>query len=373
MIRALTSTYAGRRVLVTGHSGFKGGWLMDMLAALGAQPMGFGLPSAYAPDLGTVLSLATRYPCASGDVLDLAALAAAVETFRPDLIVHMAAQPLVRLSYDRPAETFAVNVQGTVHVLEAARQAGTPAVVVVTSDKVYRNDGMGRAFVESDPLGGHDPYSASKAAAEQVAASYRASYFSGGRTLLATVRAGNIIGGGDWSADRLVPDFCRATYQRQEPLVIRNPQATRPWQHALDALTGYLLVGAGLLNAEADAADAWNFGPDAAGVLTVREIVDRCIACAGRGGVLVVPDSCKPEARRLALDTTAARTRFGWAPRLTADHAVALTLDWYRSFHHPAADTPAMIRLTRAMVDRHLAELPSSPFAADQRRAVSMR
>lgn len=355
-MRSLTSSYAGRRILVTGQSGFKGGWLMEMLAVLGAQPIGFGLEAAYSPSLGHLLRLSDRFPCIRGDVRDAAAVDAAFRTHQPDLVVHMAAQPLVRLSYDCPAETFAVNVQGTVHLLDAVRRYGTPAAVMVTSDKVYRNDGSGRAFRETDPLGGRDPYSASKAAADLAVDMFRSSFFGGdNRPRVASVRAGNIIGGGDWSADRLIPDFCRATYERQEPLVIRNPQATRPWQHVLDALAGYLTVGARLLGGSEDVARAWNFGPSLHDVLTVRNVVERCIMQAGRGAVLTVPDAAKPEAATLQIDSTDARQLLGWSPLMTSDEAITATIEWYRSFYHPAARSDAMITLTQGMIGRYAA------------------
>lgn len=344
---SLASAYAGRRVLVTGHAGFKGGWLMEMLDHLGALPFGYGLPSPYQPNLGGILRLADRFPCEDGDVLDRDRLDTFVADARPEIVFHLAAQPLVRLSYERPEQTFATNVQGSIEVLSAVTRHGVPAAVMVTSDKVYRNDGSGRPFSERDPLGGHDPYSASKAMAELAIQSWRDSYPDA--ALVASVRAGNIIGGGDWSADRLLPDVVRAILRDRVPVTLRRPEATRPWQHVLDALTGYLQVGAALLAGDRSAARAWNFGPPIADCLPVQEIVRIAIERLGTGEMVIERDETRHEAGQLVLDTHAARSRLGWRSRLAIRPALALALDWYAG--HAGNDaTDAMIGLTRSQI-----------------------
>lgn len=340
----LRATYSGRRVLVTGHTGFKGAWLAEVLLSLGAEPFGLSLPPPTDPALHDVLGLNRRVPAVIGDIRDPDVVSAAFAAARPDAVFHLAAQPLVRASYDDPVGTYAANVMGTVHVLEAMRRAGTRAGVLITTDKVYRNPETGAAFTEDDVLGGHDPYSASKACAELVIASYRDAFFqSADGPAIASVRAGNIIGGGDWAADRIVPDFARAVLERDEPMVVRNPHAVRPWQHVLDPLVGYLMVGARLLAGDRTAARAWNFGPAAEDAVPVGALLERCLARAGRGRVEVQASSGKHEAGLLRLDNTRARAVLGWQPRLRLDAAVAATVDWYAAFHS-GADMAALTR-----------------------------
>lgn len=340
----LRDSYAGRRVLVTGHTGFKGAWLAEVLLGLGAEPFGLALPPPTDPALHDVLGLADRMPAVIGDIRDEAVVREAFAQARPDAVFHLAAQPIVRASYDDPVGTYAANVMGTVHVLEAMRRAGTAAGVLITTDKVYRNPETGAAFTEDDVLGGHDPYSASKACAELVIASYRDAFFhTPGAPAVASVRAGNIIGGGDWAADRIVPDFARAVLGRGEPLKVRNPHAVRPWQHVLDPLVGYLMVGAQLLAGDRAGARAWNFGPAAEDAVPVGALLDRCLARAGRGRVDVEPAAGKHEAGLLRLDNTRARTDLGWRPRFGLDGAVAATVDWYGAFY-AGADMAAFTR-----------------------------
>ena len=281
MSQASTNPWQSRRVLVTGHTGFKGSWLSLWLHSLGARVTGYALPPPTTPSLFEAAGMAALIDHVEGDIRDLGALRGTIESAQPEVIFHLAAQPLVRLSYEQPVETYATNVMGTVHLLEAARQVpGIKAVICITSDKCYENREWVWPYRESDPMGGHDPYSSSKGCAELVVSAYRSSYLSSDGPALASVRAGNVIGGGDWAVDRLVPDLVRAFEAGTSPL-IRSPDAVRPWQHVLEALGGYLLLGERLLAGERDLAQAWNFGPsdeDARTVLDRRE--DAC--CLGR-------------------------------------------------------------------------------------------
>ena len=325
-----------RRVLVTGHSGFKGAWLAAWLCRLGAEVAGFALPPDTIPHLPTDAAIADL----GGDIRDAAALAAAMGRFAPEIVLHLAAQPLVRRAYSDPIETFAANVMGTANLLQAARtNAALRAIVVVTSDKCYDNP-PGRPahpFAEQARLGGHDPYSASKACAELVAASFRASY----GLPVATVRAGNVIGGGDWSPDRLVPDCIRALVARQ-PVVLRHPAATRPWQHVLDPLAGYLLLAERLAE-DPGFAQAYNFGPPADDIRPVAAVVGALAACWGDGARWTQADGHHPhEAPTLAIDAAKARARLGWRPRLPLDQAIAWTAGWYKS-HQNGADPGRLI------------------------------
>ena len=273
METVVSRAWRGRRVLVTGHTGFKGSWLALWLHAAGAEVSGFALAPPTDPSLFAAARLGRLIDHVEGDVRDLAAIEAAVARVRPEVIFHLAAQPLVRLSYEAPVETYATNVMGTAHVLEAARRvAGVAVVVCVTSDKCYANREWDWPYRESDPMGGHDPYSSSKGCAELVVAAYRSSYFADRGPAVASVRAGNVIGGGDWAADRLVPDLVRAFEAGKTPL-IRAPDAVRPWQHVLEALGGYLRIGERLMSGERRFADAWNFGPADDDARPVRWIV----------------------------------------------------------------------------------------------------
>ena len=341
--------WAGRRVFVTGHTGFKGAWLCALLAELGAKVTGFSLDPPTQPSAFEQCGIAAGLQAdLRGDIRDAAALSRAMASAAPDLVLHLAAQALVRESYDQPADTFATNVMGTVNLLEAVR--ATPsvrAVVVVTTDKCYENREWVHPYREVDPLGGHDPYAASKAGTELVANAYRASFLSQSNppVALATARAGNVIGGGDWAADRLVPDCIRA-FAAGQPVVLRAPGAVRPWQHVLDALSGYLVLAQALLGPNAaEAASGWNFGPDAGGELTVLEIANRLAATWGDGAKVVVQSDARAphEANLLRLDSTKARVRLGWQPRWNADEALARTLAWYDQWHQKA-DCAAVMR-----------------------------
>jgi CDP-glucose 4,6-dehydratase len=322
----------GRRVLVTGHTGFTGGWLVSWLKRIGCDVAGLALLPATEPSLFTAADIADGIASTIGDIRDFDTVRTAVERHRPSVIIHLAAQPLVSKSFSDPIETFATNALGTAHVLEAARLTpDVKAVVCITTDKVYRDQDWVWGYREQDPLGGKDPYSASKACAELVAASYRATLAERGNgVLIANARGGNIIGGGDWSADRIVPDFVRAVTARQ-PISLRNPGAVRPWQHVMALVHGYLVLAARLLSGDRAAADNWNFGPGDEAARTVGDLVEQLSAAWTRPEITHAPGSF-PETRFLHLDSTKARAFLGWMPPLSFTETIGLTASWYRDF-----------------------------------------
>ena len=326
-----SDVYQDRRVLLTGHTGFKGSWLALWLQTLGAKVTGVALHPDTQPDHWDLLKL--DMPEHRIDIRDQVALARVVADVRPEIVFHLAAQPLVRKSYREPLETWSTNVMGTANLLEACREVdGLRAIVVVTSDKCYENLEKARPFREDDRLGGHDPYSASKAGSEMVAASYRDAFFSKTETLLATARAGNVIGGGDWSEDRLVPDVVRAA-EKRESLGIRSPQATRPWQHVLESLSGYLLLGQNLLSGKKEFQGGWNFGPGNAEAMTVSDVLGQ-LQNHWSDLVWHVDGTPAPhEAKMLQLDSSKAQQELHWQPVLTPEQMFAMTALWYRSFY----------------------------------------
>ena len=323
------SFWRGRRVFLTGHTGFKGSWLALWLTRMGAEVTGFALP-AETPSLFEQACIGELVDHLEGDIRELAAVEAAMAAARPEVVFHLAAQPLVRLSYATPVETFATNVQGTVHVLDACRRmADVKAVVCITSDKCYENRETDRPYREDDAMGGHDPYSASKGASELVVSAYRRSFFSEGPARLASVRAGNVIGGGDWAADRLIPDMIRAMIAGETPL-IRSPDSIRPWQHVLEALGGYLMIAERLHRGDDWAATGWNFGPAEADARPVRWIAQHLIAAWGAPG-WDLPDGIQPhEARLLRLDCSKAHAELGWRPAYSLDKALTRIVEWHR-------------------------------------------
>jgi CDP-glucose 4,6-dehydratase len=339
LVRPSSSFWKGKRVFVTGHTGFKGTWLAFWLLRLGAIPFGYALPPVGSPNLWTLTDAGSQIEGVFGDVRDKSAIADALQRSAPDIVFHLAAQSLVRQSYRDPVGTFETNVNGTVNVLEAVRRTSTVrAVVVVTSDKCYENRGVPWPYKESEPLGGHDPYSASKACAEVVTAAWRRSFFAierqPGLAGVASARAGNVIGGGDWAEDRLVPDFVRAV-TAGEKLLVRNSHSTRPWQHVLEPLCGYLLLAECLWRDPLTYAESWNFGPDEADVKPVAWLADRMTALWGPcpGWSEVPPAGDRHEAAFLSLDSAKARSRIGWRPRLGLEGALEWTIHWYRRQH----------------------------------------
>ncbi len=346
--------YPQRRVLVTGLTGFKGIWLASWLKRLGANVTGLALPPTDDMQRGWP-GLLDRYSCTLGDIRAEAVVQDSIARFRPELIFHLAAQSLVRRSYECPVETFATNVLGTAHVLEAARKSGTvQGVVVVTSDKCYENREHEAGYCEEDPMGGHDPYSASKGCAELLTAAYRRSFGNEGWRV-ASARAGNVIGGGDWAADRLVPDFIRSLLAG-EPCLVRRPLAVRPWQHVLEPLAGYLLLGERLVNGDSTFASGWNFGPHAHDACNVRALARLMAANWPRAAINEAPFESGPhEARLLRLDSTKAAEHLGWQPLLSTPERVAWTLTWYRAWQkQPAAVWQLVERQIAAFEERML-------------------
>ena len=324
--------WKGRRVLLTGHTGFKGAWASLWLGRMGARVSGLALKPETDPNLFELTGLDLELPGGICDIRDLASVTQIVRSARPQLVLHMAAQPLVRRSVRTPVETFNTNVMGTAHVLEALREEpDLEAVLIITTDKIYENNETGRAFAESDPLGGHDPYSASKAAAELVTASYARTYFEARGIPVGTARGGNVIGGGDFSEDRIVPDIYRAM-RRNEPLVLRNPQATRPWQHVLDCLSGYLALAQALATSK-DVPRAMNFGPLGEAHVPVRVLAEAMQQALGAAQGWTLAEGPQPrEMQALALDCSLARDRLGFTDRLVGADAIRATADWYLAF-----------------------------------------
>lgn len=329
--------WRGRRVFLTGHTGFKGSWLALWLHQLGAEVTGFALPPPTDPSLFEAARIEELVTHVEGDIRDFGALRAAMRAAEPEVVFHLAAQSLVRLSYEQPVETYATNVMGTVNVLEAARRiSGVGAFVCVTTDKCYENREQVWPYRETDPMGGHDPYSSSKGCAELVASAYRRSFFpveavADDGLALATVRAGNVIGGGDWARDRLLPDLIRA-FEKGEAPAIRSPNALRPWQHVLEALGGYLLIADRLMRDEAAFADAWNFGPADEDARPVSWIVERVQAAWGGGADPLPWRGYAPhEAGLLKLDTSKARSLLGWRPALPLGQAIDWIVAWHKA------------------------------------------
>ncbi len=334
---AETPIFSGKRVLVTGHTGFKGARLTQWLLDIGAAVIGFSLAPPSEPNLFDILRLKGRVDHAGGDIRDYAKLASAVRRARPDFIFHLAAQPIVRYSYEEPLLTYSTNVIGTANLLAAVRR--TPSVegcLVVTSDKCYENRESGRGFCETDPLGGNDPYSSSKACQELVTSAFHRSYFLKGPAI-ASARAGNIIGGGDWGRDRLVPDCVRA-FSEGRPVLLRNPGAIRPWQYVLEPLHGYLLLGARMLRYGPKSSGPWNFGPRGRKHLTVRELVEQAVAVWGGGRYTVEKGPFPHEAHLLRLNSAKARRLLEWKNIYSNRKAVRKTVEWYRDYYAGTGD-----------------------------------
>jgi CDP-glucose 4,6-dehydratase len=333
------SFWQGKKVFLTGHTGFKGGWLTLWLSSMGAEVTGYSLAPNTQPNLFKTLELEklTRQSYIA-DIRDLAAVQKTMIDAQPEVLIHMAAQPLVRYSYSHPVETYATNVMGTVHVLEAARQiASLRATVIVTTDKCYENQEREIGYSEAEPMGGYDPYSGSKGCAELVTSAYRQSFFSrkivtGNFSAVASARAGNVIGGGDWSEDRLIPDAIRA-FEAKQVLMIRNPLATRPWQHVLEPISGYLILAEALYNKGAAYASPWNFGPNDEDSRSVKDVVDLLIGQWGSSVSWSKEGSEQPhEANLLKLDCSKARQQLGWMPRWNLETAIEKIVEWQSAF-----------------------------------------
>jgi CDP-glucose 4,6-dehydratase len=354
-----------RRVLLTGHTGFKGGWLALWLQSMGARVSGFSAGVPTRPSLYELARVNEDMESITGDVRDSDAVRAVLAAALPDVVFHMAAQPLVRRSFAEPRKTFQTNVMGTVNVLDAVRLSENVRVVVnVTSDKCYENKQTERAYTEDDPIGGSDPYSSSKAAAELVSAAFRHSFFSDPTgTRLASARAGNAIGGGDWSEDRLVPDVMRAAIQGTT-LRVREADAVRPWQHVLNPLSGYLVLAQALWGSQ-ELAGAWNFGPAEQDVHTVGWVVER-MAELWPGGLRWTHEegSRPPEARYLRLDSTRARSKLGWKAPVSLDLAIAATVAWYRALHAKADMRTVTLEQVERLSQPHRAAIARSTSAS---------
>lgn len=326
--------YKNKKVLVTGHTGFKGSWLTLWLHSLGAEVIGYSLPPNTEPAMYNVLNLKNKCVSVFGDVRDREYLNKTFVEHKPEIVFHLAAQPLVRLSYHEPVETYETNVIGSLNVLEAARKCSSvKALVCVTTDKCYENKEIEHPYCEYDPMGGHDMYSSSKGCVEIMSSSYRRSFLKGGvHYAMATARAGNVIGGGDWAQDRLIPDFIK--YINEDKAIdIRHPNAVRPWQFVLEPLSGYLLLGQKLFEGEEKYAEGFNFGPKSESVLTVEAITQKIIQHYGKGEVIIDKKDNLHEANLLMLDINKAKKVLDWSPTYDFDEAISETIQWYKKFY----------------------------------------
>ncbi len=321
-----------KRVFVTGHTGFKGGWISLWLSSLGAQVKGYALSPPTSPSLFNEAEVSKVIDSQIGDIRDQSTLHESMTVFNPDILIHMAAQPLVRYSYDTPIETYEVNVIGTAKVLEVSRSCvNLKAIVNITTDKCYENDGRSEGYKEDDPMGGYDPYSSSKGCAELIASSYRRSFLQEQGVGIASVRAGNVIGGGDWANDRLIPDILKS-FEKNESVIIRNPKATRPWQHVLEPLSGYLILAEKLYKNQDKYAEGWNFGPNEKDIKPVDWILDKMISKWPDSNWKLDRNSNPHEAGFLKLDISKAKSRLGWSPIWKLEHTLDKIISWQRSW-----------------------------------------
>jgi len=332
--------YKNKRVLITGHTGFKGSWLAIWLKELGAEVIGFALDPYTDKDNFVLAGLSDKITDLRGDVRDKKRLEEVFSTYKPEIVFHLAAQPLVRLSYEIPVETYEVNVMGTINVLECIRKTSETKIgIMITTDKCYENKEQIWGYRENEPMGGYDPYSSSKGAAEIAISSWRRSFFNPKEyekhgKAIASVRAGNVIGGGDWAKDRIIPD-CINALENDKAIEIRSPLSIRPWEHVLEPLSGYLLLGAKMLENPVKYADGWNFGPTLDSIVTVWEIAEKVIKNYGKGKLIDTSDSnAVHEAKLLALDISKARFELGWKPRLNIEQTIEMTVDWYKKYKY---------------------------------------
>ena len=323
--------FKNKTVLVTGHTGFKGSWLSIWLNEMGAKVIGYSLEPPYENSLFEEAKLKDKIIDIKGDVRDLKKLERTFKEYKPEIVFHLAAQAIVRVSYNIPQETVETNVMGTTNILECIRKHPVKSAVIITSDKCYKNVEQAKGYVETDPFSDQDPYSCSKGCAEMIAQSYRNSF----GIKVATTRAGNVIGGGDWAKDRLVPDVIRALKSNKQ-IIIRNPNSVRPWQFVLEALSGYLLLAQKQYLGE-NLSGGWNFGPDRVAIVPVKRVVDEIIREWGSGEVIIQKDQNKPEADLLYLDCTKSKTQLGWKPRLNTEKTIKSTVEWYKNFEKESA------------------------------------
>ncbi|MBO4675301.1 MAG: CDP-glucose 4,6-dehydratase [Elusimicrobiaceae bacterium] len=349
------NTYQGKRVLITGHTGFKGSWLTLWLSSIGAKVCGYSLAPTTTPALFEVAHVKENIIHHEGNILDAKHLNQVFTDFQPEIVFHLAAQPLVRLSYIEPLLTYETNVIGTLNVLEAARRCSSvKAFVNITTDKCYENKEITRGYTENDPMGGYDMYSSSKGCVEILSSSYRRSFLQeAGTFALATARAGNVIGGGDWATDRLIPD-CVRNIEAGEKIVIRCPQAIRPWQHVLEPLSGYLLLGHLLYTQGKKYAEGFNLGPQQSSILTVEDVSKLVIAEYGKGSLKIATKDNLHEANLLMLDITKAKKILGWVPTYTAKEAIVKTVLWYKKFYEGKTD---MASFTLQQIKEYTASL----------------
>ena len=359
MEEIFNQVYKNKKVLITGHTGFKGSWLSLWLTLLGAEVIGFSLKPNTDPNLFNVLNLKQKLISVIGDIRNKDALEKVINEYKPDFIFHLAAQPLVRLSYQQPHLTFETNIMGTVNLLESIRKTELECVVInVTSDKCYENAGNVCSFKENDSMGGYDPYSSSKGASELVTSAYRNSFFnpedygSCHKVALASARAGNVIGGGDWAEDRLIPDIVRAL-SKSEEIIIRNPHAIRPWQHVMECVSGYLHLGAMLYENNVEYTGGWNFGPDDNSIMTVEEIILKSLKLWGNGNYKIISEKNLKEATFLRLDIIKAKEKLGWQPIYNIDQSIEKTISWYRTFYESKTD---MFEFTKNQLEEYIIE-----------------
>ncbi|MFA6973580.1 MAG: CDP-glucose 4,6-dehydratase [Parcubacteria group bacterium] len=347
--------FKNKKILITGHSGFKGSWLTQILLQFQAEVVGVSLRPKTDPSLFKVFSLDKKMRSYFVDIRDFEKIRDIFKKEKPEIVFHLAAQPIVRDSYDDPLNTYTTNTIGTANVLEAIKQAGcVKSAVIITTDKVYNNKEWIYPYRENDELGGYDPYSASKAAADIIASSYIQSFFNKKdygekhNTLVAITRAGNVIGGGDWANYRLVPDIIRAVFERKERIIIRNPSAIRPWEHVFEPLSGYMMLAMKLYQGEDNLVGPWNFGPDDSHFLSVEEIVSKSIKIIGGKGYSTQSDDEKHEANILKLDTSKAKGLLGWKPRLNFSDTLSYTLNWYNAFYKNRSE---ILKISNAQIE----------------------
>lgn len=349
----LKDFFKGKKVLVTGHTGFKGGWLCQILLNFGAEVVGVSLAPETKPNLYGILCLDKKVKTYIQDVRHYDKIKDIIKKEKPEILFHLAAQPIVRRSYDNPLETYSTNVIGTANILQAIKECEcVKSAVIITTDKVYENKETMRPYTEKDQLGGHDPYSTSKACAEFIITSYNKCFFNNLGISVASARAGNVIGGGDWANDRIITDIVRSIFEKKEPVRIRSPNSIRPWQHVLEPLTGYLLLAKGLYEKKSAFVGAWNFAPEKSNFVPVIDLVKRANSICG-GSYLIEPDTKKHEMKLLTLNASKAKKYLGFTPLLKIDEVLKWTFEWYKSFY----DGEDMGNLTKNQIDNYLSRL----------------